>query len=102
MGIQLRCNVSPGQFSTEYAVSVQSFNGRTFSLFASRSDVECDELPTEDQSVEGWLSVQIVRQSESHYLVQLPQSTIENGRHISVTASQLRGLPNPRPVGAIS
>lgn len=100
MGTQLRCGVSPGQFSNEYAVSVQSFNGRTFSLFASRNDVGCEQPPTEDQSVEGWLAVDIVKQSAAHYLVRLPQPTLEHGQYISVTPSQLRGIPRVQAIGA--
>src|SRR4051794_3966878 len=89
---RLRCIVSPGQFSSEYAVVVQSFNGRSFSLFASRSDVECEQPPTEDQSVDGWLLVEIIGRSANHYLVRLPQSTLENGQHISVSLSQLKDI----------
>jgi hypothetical protein len=94
----LRCTVTPGQFSSEYAVSVQSFSGRTFSLFATRGDVQCDQSPSEDRSVEGWLAVEIVNSSETHYLVQLPQSTLENGRFLSVNPSQLRGIARGGPV----
>jgi hypothetical protein len=96
----LRCTVSPGQFSSEYAVSVRSFSGRTFSLFADRGDVECDQFPSEDRTVEGWVSVEIVNSSETHYLVQLPQSTLENGRFLSVNPSQLRGIVKGGPVAS--
>jgi hypothetical protein len=96
MGLQIRCSVNPGQFSAEYAVTVQAFNGKTYSLFASRQDVECDFPPTEDQSVEGWLSVQPIKHNNKLFLVQLPQSTLENGRFISVSSDQLRSLPGAR------
>ena len=93
MNAKLRCTVYPGQFSAEYAVVVTSFNGKAFSLFASRRDVDCDRPPTEDQSSEGWLAVRIVKRSAAHYLVQLPQTTLENGRFVSVRPDQLEILP---------
>jgi hypothetical protein len=96
MELQIRCSVNPGQFSSEYAVIVQAFNGKTYSLFASRQDVECDFPPTEDQSVEGWLSVQPIKHNNKLFLVQLPQSTLENGRFISVSSDQLKSLPGAR------
>jgi hypothetical protein len=102
MTTQLRCTLSPGQFSNEYCVSIQSFNGRNFSLFASRDDVQSTGSPTEDQSVDGWLNVEIVNQTVSHFLVRLPQSTLENGQHISVSPSQLRGIPASKLVGVIA
>lgn len=89
MTAKLRCVVTPGQFSSEYAVVVQSFNGRSFSLFASRGDVVCDQPPTNDQPSNGWLKVRIVDRSERHILVLLPQSTLECGQKISVNPHQL-------------
>jgi hypothetical protein len=96
MEVKLRCTVNPGQFSSEYALTVQSFNGKILSLFAARSQVECEITPTPDQSSEGWVTVQIVNRSATHYLVMLPQSTLENGRYISVNADQLKGIANDR------
>ena len=90
---KLRCTLYPGQFSTEYTVVVEAFDGRQFSLFASCDDVEAEGEPTEDHPVDGWLSVWVVNQQGGNVLVRLPQGTIENGQHLSVRQEQLRPAP---------
>ena len=89
---KLRCRVSPGQFSSEFAVVVRSFAGREFSLFADRSDLEVPIAPTEDEDRDGWLTVTVVEQhaGKGLALVRLPQSTLENGPFLTVYTSQLR------------
>jgi hypothetical protein len=87
---ELRCQLYPGQFSSEFAVVVESFNGRAFSLFASREDVKCEREPSQDEPTTGWLKVKILEQEGNNILVQLPQSTIENGSYLAVRRDQLR------------
>lgn len=90
---KLRCQVYPGQFRTEYAVVVEAFDGRRFSLFASKEDVDADEEPTMDHPATGWLTVRVVDHGGGNILVRLPQSTIENGQHLSVRPDQIRPAP---------
>ncbi len=90
MMTKLRCKLYPGQFSTEYAVVVEAFDGRRLSLFASHDDVETEGEPTESNPTDGWLNVRVVDRQGGIFLVRLPQSTIENGQHISVRQDQLR------------
>ena len=71
MQYQIRCKVFPGQFSGEFAVEGSQANGEKFSLFAPAKDVETDEPPTRDRSVEGWLKVTLWEQSGSLAIVKL-------------------------------
>ncbi len=87
---ELRCQLYPGQFSSEFAVVVESFNGRAFSLFASREDVKCEREPSQDDPTNGWLQVKNLEEEANNILVQLPQSTIENGSYLAVRRDQLR------------
>jgi hypothetical protein len=96
MNALLRCEIYPGQFSSEYAVILRSFTGKEFSLFASRQDVQCDDRPTDEQPSEGWLRVAITKRDGSLCLVRLPQSTIENGQSITVNADQLKITEAPK------
>src|SRR5436853_2538223 len=90
MFAELRCRLYPGQFSSEFAVIVESFNGRAFSLFASREDVESDREPTQDEPSDGWLKVKVLEPEGTNVLVLLPQSTIEDGSYLAVRHDQLR------------
>lgn len=88
----LRCTLFPGQFSSELVVVVRSFNGREFSLFAQKIDLEYDDPPTENAPVEGWVRVNVVERDKNLCLVKLPQTTLENGQYITVSAGQLRAV----------
>src|SRR5262249_13377098 len=90
MSAQLRCQLYPGQFSSEFTVIVESFNGRAFSLFAAREDVQYDWEPSQDQPAEGWLKVKILETDGNNLLLQLPQSTLGNGSYLAVRRDQLR------------
>ncbi len=98
MRAELRCRLLPGQFSSEFAVIVESFNGRSFSLFASRDEVIFDQEPTQDAPTDGWLRVQVVEGRGNNVLVRLPESTVENGQYLAVRSDQLRNALEP--VGA--
>lgn len=85
----LSCWISPGQFSVEYAVSGETYNGVGFSLFASEDDVECDTPPFEGQRVQGWIRVKVLASEAGLLLVNLPQQTLENGQSVTVRADQV-------------
>ena len=73
---------------------VESFNGRAFSLFASQDDVRSDCEPTSpDEPVEGWLRVKVLKREGDNVLVQLPQSTIENGSYLALRRDAVRAVP---------
>jgi len=93
MKTRLRCTVYPGQFPSELAVIVQSFEGREYSLFAQKRDVITDEVPSDDHPVYGWVNVQIVSEERALYLVQLPCTTLESGRFLTVQGGQLERTP---------
>ena len=92
---ELRCKLLPGQFSTEFAVVVETFNGQSYSLFASMDDVTCEEMPTQDVPTVGWLRVGVIERGDDTAVVRLPQSTIENGQYLSVKIDQLRDAAIP-------
>ena len=56
MDYQIRCQVFPGQFSSEFAVTGVQANGTNF-LCCTAKVVETDESPTRDRAVDGWLKV---------------------------------------------
>jgi hypothetical protein len=94
MRAKLRCQVSPGLFSSECAVIVKASSGREFSLFTERSTVSVAQWPQDDQTVEGWLDVDLVEERGSSangplVLIRLPQTTLECGQYLTVNRSQL-------------
>jgi len=93
---EIRCRLYTGQFSSEYAVIVESVSGRTYSLFAHQDDVANDGEPTLDEPTDGWLRVKILKPEGNNVLVQLPQSTIENGSYLAVRRDQMRFSPRLR------
>ncbi len=62
---EIRCQLYPGQFSSEYAVVVESLSGRVYSLFASRDGVANDREPTLDEPTDGWLRVKVLSRRET-------------------------------------
>ena len=85
------CIISPGQFTGEFAVRGELFDGSGFSLFAQREDIRFKEEPSEAKSVEGWIRVSLLDQKEDMLLVSLPQPTLENGQAITVSAARVTG-----------
>jgi hypothetical protein len=89
----LRCTVTPGQFSDEYAIS-----GGDFSLFAPKDSVELDREPSRDDPVEGWLRVEVVEPAngEGKVVVRLPSEAIEAGYFVIVGSDRLKSVGGPR------
>lgn len=94
MRAKLRCQVSPGLFSSECTVIVKASSGREFSLFTERSTVSVGQWPQDDQTVDGWLDVELFEERGSSsdgslVLVRLPQTTLESGQYLTVNRGQL-------------
>jgi hypothetical protein len=85
----LHCTVAVGQFTGEFAVGGQLFDGTSFSLFAPASDLQVAALPADNASVEGAIKVELLQCQGELSLVRLPQPTLENGRTVTVTRDQL-------------
>lgn len=88
----LRCTITPGQFSCEYSVEAREFSGKGFSLFACDHDLK---LPRVDPAlsgrpVTGFIRVTVIKTDKSRAMVQLPQSTMENGDMVTVSLSDLQ------------
>lgn len=86
----LKCQISPGQFTGEYAVSAEMFDGEGFSLFASKEHIQCSELPQSGKTVPGLIGVDILDEDEGLMLVRLPQRALENGDTVTVRADQVQ------------
>lgn len=85
------CDVFPGQFSGEVAVTVRELSGKLLSLFASKADVDfpVDELKSRGQA-KGHIRVEIVEEQGQLAMVRLPRKMLENGQHITVKISEIR------------
>jgi len=90
MEIWLDCTISPGQFTGEYAVRGNLFDGTEFSMFAEKEDLNFQSEPTEDNPVVGLIRIVPGPQKDDLLLVRLPQPTFENGQTITVKANQIR------------
>ena len=95
MEYQIRCKVFPGQFSSEYAVEGEQASGERFSLFAPAKFVECDEPPTRDRAINGWLKVSMWQLKRDLAVVGLPRESFECGRFVTVGLSQFKIRPEP-------
>jgi hypothetical protein len=98
MDYQIRCKVFPGQFSSEFAVEGAQSDGKKFSLFAPARDVEPEEPPTRERSVEGWLKVTLWELTGNRAIVKLPRESFESGRFVTVEISSFK--TRPQAVGA--
>jgi hypothetical protein len=85
----LRCEISPGQFSSEYAVRGRTADGIGFSLFVPNTYVEMDSEPNTDRLVQGWVRVEALGRDGSLVLVRLPRPTLENGETVTVKAEEV-------------
>jgi hypothetical protein len=100
MRARLRCQVSPGLFSSECAVIVTASSGKQLSLFTDRSTVSVSQWPQDDQTVDGWIDVELVEErgvspDAPLVLVLLPQTTLENGPYLTVNRGHL-DVPRPQ------
>ena len=86
----LNCEISQGQFSGEFAVQAEMFDSTAFSLFAPREVLKFSEEPTNDKHVQGSIRVIPLDQKGDLILISLPRPTFENGRTITVNASQIK------------
>ena len=87
----LDCEISQGQFTGEYAVKAQMFDGTEFSLFVPGDCLNFSDEPSLDKPVSGMISVSVTGQKKDDLvLVNLPRPTFENGRSVTVKESQLK------------
>lgn len=92
----LRCVITPGQFTGEYAVEGETSSSEGFSLFADESDLDCREFPTGSDRVPAWLRVDEIDRRGSLALVKLPRHTMENGDTVTVNVKEMKVLPAKR------
>jgi|SRR5579872_6273611 len=85
----LNCVITPGQFTGEYAVHAQAFDGQGFSLFAWEDELTCRDFPQGNQQAKATLRVRVIEEQGDLFLIELPQQALENGRLLTVKADQL-------------
>jgi hypothetical protein len=85
----LKCIMSAGQFTGEYAARSETFTGEEFSLFVPEQFVDLENSLEEGRSVPGWVRVELLDQRENLVLVRLPNQTLGNGQSITVRREQL-------------
>jgi len=85
----LECEISPGQFTGEFAVRGKMFDDTEFSLFAPEADLQFDEEPSENKSVNARIRVFTTDQKDDLLLITLPRPTFENGRSVTVKSNQV-------------
>jgi hypothetical protein len=95
MALYIRCQIYPGQFSGEFAVSGEQADGEKFSLFAPAKFVKMEREPTRDRSVDGWLDVELWEQQGETFVVKLPRESFESGRFVTVGLEQFQTRPEP-------
>lgn len=100
MDICLKCKVSPGQFSVEYAVRAIRHDGSEFSLFVPVEFVEVHSEPSDQGSVDGLLHVQRIDHNQDLALVRLPREALDGGWFASVNKAQLLSMKDPLPAGS--
>lgn len=89
----LRCIITPGQFTGEYAVEGETSSGEGFSLFADEDSIECRAYPTGSERAPAWLRVEVLQKQGNLALVKLPRHTMENGDTLTVFSKELKSLP---------
>lgn len=94
----LKCRVSPGQFSVEYAIQGVAFDGTRFSLFAPQESVETESEPTGSEPVQGVLKVDVVQSENGKTLIRLPREAFEAGYFVTVGSANLETRPTRQPV----
>ena len=86
----LDCQISPGQFSGEFAVQGLMFDETAFSLFAPEDCLFFEAAPSTDAPVKGRIRVVVIDKRDNLCMINLPRPTFENGRAVTVKEDQLR------------
>ena len=87
----LKCIISPGQFTGEFAVQGKMFDSTDFSLFAPEEDLQFNKKkPTGDEHVKGAIRVIPLAEEKDLMFVALPRPTFENGQTITVKINQIK------------
>jgi hypothetical protein len=85
----LKCKVSHGQFSNEFAIQGKLFDGTGFSLFAEKEDVRFEKGLEIGQTVDGFVRVDILQEVGDLYLLSLPKPTMQNSPFITVEKGEV-------------
>src|SRR4051812_49266617 len=85
----LRCTITPGQFTGEYAAEGTSHNGTGFSLFVGDEHLECRSFPVGADRASALLEVRVLEKGRGLALIELPVQTLENGKTVTVSEGDL-------------
>ena len=90
MDTWIECVVVPGQFSGEYAVQIDTYDGKSLILFARDDEVELEGPVGGSGPKRARLAASIVDRSGDLLLVRLPRQTLENGQYVTLKESQIQ------------
>jgi len=86
----LKCRVVTGLFTNEYTVLCNTFEGKTFSLYAPVSSVQVIGATLRPSTEnEGLLRVRVLDSSDEFRLVALPAKPLDAPQTVKVRKSQL-------------
>ena len=88
----LKCNVSPGVWTNEFAVSCSTAGGQLLSFFVPQNMVQVKSTSSDSSKpVEGWIPVSILDTKGDVLLISLPSTPIESSssRTVTVRSNQL-------------
>lgn len=87
MAIYLKCKVSRGQFSDEFAIRGVSHDGVEFSLFAWGGDVI--RSTTEEGEHTGWVLVEVMAREAHRTMIKLPGLRLDGDYIATVFETEL-------------
>ncbi len=85
----LQCKVSEGMFTSEFAVKAEEYDGKGFSLFALKDELDMEDQPN-GSPVPGFLRITSIKEENHLVLVALPRPCLEGGQRVTVRSNQLR------------
>jgi hypothetical protein len=86
----IKCQVSPGMFSTERGVRIKLPDGRTVYTIVDERNVQVNSALRPGTEVEGRLRVSVVEMKGKSAVVYLPQSGLTEGTRITVPKAMLK------------
>lgn len=91
---RLKCKVGLGLWAKQYAVVIEfeeNGKGRKISTTAHESQVRVAEKPKPGERVDGELRVRVVRPTDDHVVVRLPEEAFNSGPTVTVPKALILG-----------
>src|SRR5947207_1597284 len=85
----VRCKVRTGMFSEELTVELKLYPEGTTSVLVDKEVVEAPRFPTDDETVDGTMKVQILFQFNGYARIALPRPSIDGKTLLQIPKSEL-------------